>query len=63
MPEDVIVEYARTRIGQTGDSLLLGHFHEPFQAAVGEGEVVVFDAWFRSHQIEWIDPLVEERSG
>ena len=63
MPEDVIVEYAHERIGQTNDTLLLGHFHEPFKAEVGEGEVIVFDAWFRSRQIEWIDSSADERSG
>jgi UDP-2,3-diacylglucosamine hydrolase len=61
MPEDVIVDYARRRLGETRSSLLLGHFHEPFRRSVNQGEVIVFDAWFRSRRLEWIGPTSDKR--
>ena len=55
MPVDVIVDYARRRLESRHDVLLLGHFHEPFRSEVVSGEVIVFDAWFRTRRIEWLD--------
>jgi len=55
LPAEVILEYAGRRLAEGFDVVLLGHFHEPWRHRVGEGEVVVFDAWFRSRRVEWID--------
>jgi UDP-2,3-diacylglucosamine pyrophosphatase LpxH len=54
MPEEVIVAYARRRLSGACNALLLGHFHEPFRGVLEDGEVIVFDAWFRSRRIEWL---------
>ena len=61
LPEEVIVEYAKRRLGEGYDALLLGHFHEPFRRSLDQGEVIVFDAWFRSQQVEWIGDSCDER--
>lgn len=63
MPEDVIIEYARHRLSKTFDAILLGHFHEPFKRSLEQGEVVVFDAWFKSRRLEWIGSPVDDGQG
>ncbi len=53
VPEAVIRRYARERLTEGHDVLLLGHFHEPHQWQVEGGEVRLLDAWFRSRRVEW----------
>ena len=55
LPAEVIVKYGSRRLAEGFDVLLLGHFHDAFRRRVGAGEVIVFDAWFRSRRVEWID--------
>lgn len=55
LPIEVIEEYARARLREGHDTVLLGHFHEPLRLRLAEGEVIVFDAWFRSRRIEWLE--------
>ena len=58
MPEEVIVQYAQRRLALQFDAVLLGHFHEPFRRPLEHGEVIVFDAWFRSRRVEWLGAAV-----
>lgn len=53
IPEKVILDYARRRLGTDYDVLILGHFHEPRTWQVNGGEVHLLDAWYRSQRIEW----------
>ncbi|MDX1502048.1 MAG: hypothetical protein R3325_06765 [Thermoanaerobaculia bacterium] len=57
IPEEVIVEYARRRLAEGPDLLLLGHFHDPMRWALPEGEVVLLEAWFHSRRIHWAERL------
>ena len=52
VPEAAIRSYARRRLGEGHDALLLGHFHEPHTWKVDAGEVRLLDAWFRGHKVE-----------
>jgi len=52
IPEAVIRDYAEQRLQEGFDVLLLGHYHEPRQWQVANGEIVVLDAWFRGHRVE-----------
>lgn len=52
IPETIIREYARRRLGGDFDVLVLGHFHEGRQWIVEGGEVLLLEAWFRSRQVE-----------
>lgn len=52
IPEEAILAYARERLAEGHDSLLLGHFHEERRWRVPEGEVWLLDAWFSSRRIE-----------
>jgi UDP-2,3-diacylglucosamine hydrolase len=61
LPEDVIVEFAKSRLGSRCDILLLGHFHEPFRCSMDQGEVIVFDAWFKSRRVEWVGGSFDEQ--
>jgi UDP-2,3-diacylglucosamine hydrolase len=54
LPEEAIRRYARRRLAEGYDVLLLGHFHEPRVFAVAGGEVRLLDAWFRSREVEWL---------
>jgi UDP-2,3-diacylglucosamine pyrophosphatase LpxH len=54
LPAEAIEEYARRRLAEGFDSLLLGHFHEPFRKRLEGGQVIVFDAWFRSRRVDWL---------
>jgi UDP-2,3-diacylglucosamine hydrolase len=55
IPEDVIRSYAATRLAEGFDTLILGHFHQPFRWQVAGGEVWILDAWYNDHKIEWIE--------
>ena len=55
LPERAIVAYGRQRLAEGYDALLLGHFHEPRRFEVPEGEIRIFDAWFNSRRIEWLE--------
>ncbi len=52
LPEQAILAYARRRLAEGHDELLLGHFHEERRWQVGAGTVWLVDAWFRSRRIE-----------
>lgn len=52
VPEKMILRYARSRLGEAHDVLLLGHFHECRRWAVPGGTVWLVDAWFRSRRVE-----------
>lgn len=52
IPQAVIRDYAQRRFDEGFDVLLLGHFHEARRWQVGEGEVLLLEAWFRSHRVE-----------
>jgi UDP-2,3-diacylglucosamine pyrophosphatase LpxH len=54
VPEDAILSYARRRLAEGHDELVLGHFHEERRWQVPEGSVWLVDAWFRSRRIEWL---------
>ncbi|MGH9362891.1 MAG: UDP-2,3-diacylglucosamine diphosphatase [Thermoanaerobaculia bacterium] len=54
LPEAAIRAYAERRLAEGHDVLLLGHFHEPRTWQVPGGEVRLLDAWFNSHQLEWL---------
>lgn len=52
VPEEAISRYAEGRLAEGHDVLVLGHFHEPMRWPVAGGEVLLLDAWFRSHRVE-----------
>lgn len=52
IPAEVIQHYARQRFQEGFDVLLLGHFHEGRRWRVGDGEVVLLEAWFDSRRVE-----------
>lgn len=54
VPRTVIVDYARRKLADRHDELILGHFHQPHRWEVGDGAVRVMDAWFRTRRIEWL---------
>ncbi|HEX5760242.1 MAG TPA: UDP-2,3-diacylglucosamine diphosphatase [Thermoanaerobaculia bacterium] len=54
LPEAAVRAYAERRLAEGHDVLLLGHFHEPRTWQVKGGEVRLLDAWFHSHQVEWL---------
>lgn len=54
VPEGAILAYARRRLAEGHDELLLGHFHEERLWRLPEGTVWLVDAWFRSRRIEWL---------
>lgn len=54
IPEEAILAYARRRLSEGHDALLLGHFHEERRWTVPEGEVWLLEAWFTSRRIERI---------
>jgi UDP-2,3-diacylglucosamine hydrolase len=55
LPAETIEDYARCRLAEGFDTLLLGHFHEPFRRRLENGQVIVFDAWFRSRRVDRLD--------
>ncbi|MDH3254710.1 MAG: UDP-2,3-diacylglucosamine diphosphatase [Acidobacteriota bacterium] len=61
LPQEVILDFARSRLAEGFDALILGHFHEPFRRSLDRGEVIVLDAWFRSQRVEWLAGGAEER--
>ena len=52
IPTDVIRDYATRRFQEGFEILLLGHFHEERRWLEGGGEILLLDAWFRSHRVE-----------
>jgi UDP-2,3-diacylglucosamine hydrolase len=53
VPEEAILAYARRRLVEGYDEVVLGHFHEERRWRLSEGSVWLVDAWFRSRRIEW----------
>jgi UDP-2,3-diacylglucosamine hydrolase len=56
IPRDEILHFARRRLAEGPDLLLLGHFHEERRWTLPEGEVWLLDAWYRSRRVEWLEP-------
>jgi len=54
IPEEAVRRYARRRIAEGHDLVVLGHFHEARTWQVDGGEVRLLEAWFRSRRIEWL---------
>jgi len=54
IPEEAVRRYARRRIAEGYDLVVLGHFHEARTWRVDGGEVRLLEAWFRSRRIEWL---------
>jgi UDP-2,3-diacylglucosamine hydrolase len=54
IPEEPILEFARRRFAEGYDLLFLGHYHEPRDWHLPEGDVWLLDAWFSSRRVEWI---------
>lgn len=52
LPEGPIRRYGERRFNEGYDQLLVGHFHEPHDYQVGQGEIHLLDAWFRSRRVE-----------
>jgi len=52
IPAETIREYARRRLQEGFDVLLLGHFHEGRQWSIEGGEILLLEAWFRSRKVE-----------
>jgi UDP-2,3-diacylglucosamine hydrolase len=55
IPEEAICRYGERRLREGHDVLLLGHFHAPRTWQVEGGEIRLFDAWFNSRRVEWLD--------
>ncbi len=54
VPDEAIRRYARRRLAEGHDVLLLGHYHQERRWDLPEGAVWLVDAWFRSRRIEWL---------
>lgn len=54
LPEAVLVDFARRRMSEGYDEILLGHFHQPAEFEVEGGRLRLVDAWFRTRRIEWL---------
>ncbi len=54
IPEAPILEFARRRLAEGHDALILGHYHEPRHWRLPEGDVWLLDAWFSSRRVEWL---------
>ncbi|HEV7667736.1 MAG TPA: UDP-2,3-diacylglucosamine diphosphatase [Thermoanaerobaculia bacterium] len=52
LPEAAIRTFAERRLAEGHDVLLLGHFHEGRIWPVGQGEVRLLEAWFKSRRVE-----------
>lgn len=52
LPEAAIRAFADRRLAEGHDVLLLGHFHEERTWPVGNGEVRLLEAWFKSRRVE-----------
>ena len=49
-PEDQVRAYARERLRDGVDAVVLGHFHDERDIETGEGRIVVVPAWKESHR-------------
>lgn len=54
IPEDVVRRYARRRLADGHDALLLGHFHEERHWAVEGGHAWLLEAWFSRPEVRWL---------
>ena len=54
LPEGAILEYARRRLAEGFDELILGHFHDPIEWQVPEGRVRLLEAWFHERRVYWL---------
>ena len=52
LPEAAIRAFADRRLAEGHDVLLLGHFHEERTWPVGNGEIRLLEAWFKSRRVE-----------
>lgn len=53
IPERVVLDYARRRLAEGYDELLLGHFHQSREWQTDRGRVRILDAWFHTRRVEW----------
>ena len=54
IPEQVIRRFADAALEHPNSLLVLGHFHEPLELSVSQGEVILFNAWFRARELDWL---------
>ena len=55
IPREALETWARERLGEGHDRILLGHFHEGHRWVLPGGELRLVDAWFRSGAVEWLE--------
>ncbi len=53
VPEEPIRRFAERRFAEGYKKLLVGHFHEPHQFSVRDGEIRLLDAWFHNRTVEY----------
>lgn len=54
IPEGPILDYARGRLSEGYDELVLGHFHDAREWDVGHCRVRLLEAWFHNRRIHWL---------
>lgn len=54
IPEEAIRAYGARRLAEGHDVMLLGHFHEPREWRIEQGEIRLLEAWFTSRRVEWL---------
>jgi UDP-2,3-diacylglucosamine hydrolase len=55
IPQEVILRFARRRLAEGFDAILMGHFHQPRTWRLAAGEVRLLDAWFNTRRVLWLD--------
>lgn len=53
VPEGAIRRYGERRLAEGYDQVLVGHFHEPHDYQLQNGQIRLLDAWFRDRQVEF----------
>ena len=54
VPEEAILTWARSRLAEGWDTLLLGHYHEARSWELDSGDVRIFPAWYDTRRLEWL---------
>jgi UDP-2,3-diacylglucosamine pyrophosphatase LpxH len=55
IPDDVIRAYARGRLQEGYDVVLLGHFHEERRYVHDRGEAWILPAWYERPEVLWLE--------
>lgn len=55
IPQEEILSFARRRLAEGFDAILMGHFHQPRRWRLAQGEVRLLDAWFNARRVEWLE--------